>query len=90
MWRESLGCFKIITEGKKGYRNHPAVKEFQDAPWQLLKRMHQVRNEMLKRCYHPKDIPPLRSAYLESSVKQWQTLQEQVEILKAKNCKCIL
>jgi hypothetical protein len=88
MWREGLGCYKIITEGKKGYRNHPATKEFINAPWQLVKRLHLIRNEMIKRGYHPKKIIKLRSAYLESSIKPWQTLEQQIEILKGKGCKC--
>jgi uncharacterized protein (TIGR02328 family) len=89
-WREGLGMYKIITEGKKGYRNHPATKEFENAPWQLVKRLHLIRNEMIKRGYNPKSIIPLRSAYLESTVKTWQSLQKQIEVLKAKNCECKL
>lgn len=87
-WREGLGCYKIITENKNGYRNHPAVKEFENSPWQLVKRLHTIRLEMLKRGYNPKEIVELRSAYLESAVKPWQTLKQQIEVLKTKGCKC--
>ena len=87
-WRESLGAYNIIMRGKKGYRNHPATKEFENAPWQLVKRMHKIRNEMLRRGYKPKPIIALRSAYLESSVAEWQTYGQQVKILKAKGCEC--
>jgi uncharacterized protein (TIGR02328 family) len=90
VWREGLGAYSIITKGKKGYSNHPAVIEFKNAPWQLVKRLHIIRNEMLKRGYNPKNIISLRSAYLESSIKPWQTLKEQIERLKDKHCECKL
>jgi hypothetical protein len=89
MWRETLGCFKIITEDKKGYRNHPAVKEFEKNNYELFKRLCQVRKEMLNRGYHPKAYPTIRVVDLTfGKVKQWQTLKQQKEILKAKQCKC--
>jgi hypothetical protein len=93
MWREGLGAYKIITENKKGYRNHPATQEFIDAPYELWRRLGLVREEMLKRKYHPKDMPkkpyPLSVPEYEP-IKEWQTLEEQIEILKAKGCKCDL
>lgn len=92
MWREGLGCYKIITENKKGYRNHPAVKEFENYPGRLLYRLSQVREEMLKRGYHPKELPKIKWIGFEVTYTPvetpWQTLEEQIEILKAKNCKC--
>lgn len=91
MWREGLGCYKIITENKKGYRNHPAVKEFEDAEARLYYRLFLVRNEMLFRGYHPKKLPELIVNHLKPwkwTIKPWQTLEQQVEILKAKGCKC--
>lgn len=88
VWRESLGCYAIITQGKRGYRNHPAVIEFSHAPWRLLQRMHVIRDEMLRRGYHPKEIPPVMSAYLEDGVKEWQSLDEQCAVLRGKGCEC--
>lgn len=89
VWREGLGCYKIITENKKGYRSHPAVKEFENAPWQLVKRLHIIRQEMIHRGYKPQvKIPELKSAYLESRIAEWQTLEEQINILRDKKCKC--
>jgi len=64
MWREGLGCYKILTEDKKGYRNHPAVKEFEGKIEQLWLRLHEVRQEMLKRGYHPKPLPPIKTKIL--------------------------
>lgn len=93
MWREGLGCYKIITEDKKGYRNHPATQEFENNTTALHWRLNEVRKEMLSRGYHPKELPKLKSnsmAMYFGQIKEWQTLEQQIEILKAKNCKCKL
>jgi len=87
VWREGLGCYKIITEDKKGYRNHPATQEFIECSFALWTRLQIIREEMLKRGYNPKDMPTLpRSSKINS--KEWQTYKKQVEILKAKGCEC--
>ena len=89
MWREGLGCYKIITENKKGYRNHPATKEWENAPHHLRERIHCVYLEMIARGYKPKQMPPVSATMLTGEViKEWQTLEQQIEILKAKGCKC--
>lgn len=88
MWREGLGCYKIITENKKGYRNHPAVKEFENASISLWFRLKRIQEEMFDRGYHPKEMPKLSLARGIENPKEWQTYNEQVEILKAKGCKC--
>ena len=85
-WRESLGAYKIITQGLKGYINHPATKEFTHAPNALLHRLHLIRKEMLRRGYNPKSIPEI-SGDLEP-VKEWQDLQTQVALLRSKGCQC--
>lgn len=87
MWREGLGAYKIITEGKKGYSNHPAVLEFKDNALELKNRLWAVRQEMLRRGYHPKPLPDAPMTH-EGIVTPWQTLEEQVAVLKAKGCKC--
>lgn len=88
MWREGLGAYKVITENKKGYRNHPAVKEFEDNALELKNRLYFVRKEMLARGYHPKPLPDAPMTH--GKVKEWQTLEEQIEVLKNKHCQCLL
>lgn len=89
MWREGLGAYKIIIENKKGYRNHPAIKEFLNSPFTLAKRLLYVRNEMIKRGYHPKEVGfPLHEMWGMGECKEWQTLDEQIQVLKSKGCKC--
>lgn len=87
-WREGLGAYKIITQDKKGYRNHPAVKEFEMAPAKLYERLNLIRSEMLRRGYNPKPLPQPSSQ--NGPVNHWQSLKQQLEILKAKGCSCQL
>lgn len=86
VWREGLGCYKIVTENKKGYRNHPATQEFINAPKELYERLELIRAEMLKRGYHPKELP--EKPTVSGHVKEWQSLAEQLAHLKTKGCKC--
>lgn len=99
MWREGLGAYKIIIEHKKcSYANHPATLEFKNHPELLWMRLHAVRNEMLKRGYHPKEMPRVITCenwpYDENfnlnnhPYQEWQTLEEQLAWLKTKGCKC--
>ncbi len=87
MWREGLGAYKIIIENKKGYRNHPAVKEFENNPADLYERLRLVREEMLARGYHPKELPAI-IVCKPGLTKPWQSLEEQIEVLRGKKCKC--
>jgi uncharacterized protein (TIGR02328 family) len=94
-WREGLGCYKIITENKKGYRNHPAVKEFEDAPSKLWERLASIRHEMINRGYNPKHLPPQftfdengKATLIPEKIKEWQDLKTQIEWLKTKKCNC--
>lgn len=91
VWRESLGCYKIITENKKGYRNHPAVKEFENNVGELRLRLRDIRKEMLNRGYHPKELPFPENGLTGvtfGKINTWQTLEEQIEVLKEKGCNC--
>lgn len=94
MWREGLGAYKIIVENKKGYRNHPAVKEFENAPLALWWRLSEVQDEMIERGYNPKEMPefPENTTAIQlakaRAPKPWQNLETQIEILKEKGCAC--
>lgn len=91
MWRKGLGCWYIITENKKGYRNHPATQEFMGSPSSLYDRLGKVRQEMLRLGYHPKEMPTNYLVFHKlpcDKVRVWQPLKKQVDILKAKGCKC--
>lgn len=92
MWRESLGAYAIITGQVDGgsYKNHPAVKEFWNYNGNLYERLELIREEMLKRGYHPKPMPEAYSPMIFTShnESEWQTLEQQIEVLKNKKCNC--
>lgn len=90
MWREALGCYNIVTSDKKGYRNHPATKEFIGHSSYLWHVLHRTRTEMLKRGYNPKQMPMYCSIVGDSDYEPWQTLDEQIKVLSTKGCKCRL
>lgn len=89
MWREALGAYKIISDNRTdlAYFKHPATQEFVNAPIALWHILSFVKLEMESRGYHPKDLPP-KPIKMTSDRKPWQTLAEQTEHLKLKNCKC--
>lgn len=92
MWRECLGMYKIIVDNRTdlSYWKHPATQEFVNDIPALWSRLYLVRKEMLKRGYHPKEMPIFVSNdHIRSlSVALWQTLDEQIAIIKSKKCKC--
>lgn len=90
MWREGLGAYSIIVNSKKGYSNHPAVKEFNRSSFYLYLRLAAVRDEMIRRGYHPKDLPDLTITPREVTdiPRPWQDLKTQIHILENKGCEC--
>lgn len=91
VWREALGAYSIIIEGKKGYRNHPATIEFARHPNKLWLRLYAIREEMLKRGYKPKPMPTMPMCPdVSPEVTEWQSIDEQIRILKIKGCDCII
>jgi len=63
-------------------------KEFMGNSLNLSGVLTKVREEMLKRGYHPKKLELGNIFTSSSSYTPWQTLEQQIEILKAKGCKC--
>lgn len=96
MWRESLGAYKIIQENRTdlSYWKHPATQEFVGHIYRLWQRLKAVRDEMLKRGYHPKELPECADENThyqnEPEMKEWQTIEQQIEILRSKGCKCMV
>lgn len=87
VWREGLGAYKIITENKNGYRNHLATQEYINCPELLHDQLSLIRQTMLIRGWKPKELPAKIS--YGGDFKEWQSLEEQIERLKKKNCKCV-
>ncbi len=96
-WRESLGLWNILTQGKKGYSNHPETKRWRGFERALWNTMSKTRSEMILRGWNPKPLPVYpffvlaqKRAFPEdvefgSWPKPWD---DQVSILKAKGCSC--
>lgn len=93
-WREGLGCLNILLKGKEGYRNHPQVVMYENHIDDLLYILKRIRIEMLFRGYKPRKIinednELLRKyPYSSTDLKEWQTLEEQIDVLKSKKCSC--
>lgn len=90
-WRETRYAYFVITEGWKGYSHHPAVRQFENNPNELHRILGIIYREMLSRGYNPKPIPALKPNSMGmyfGQIKEWQNLNQQIEIMKAKNCKC--
>ncbi|MFW6282707.1 MAG: pyrimidine dimer DNA glycosylase/endonuclease V [Minisyncoccales bacterium] len=85
-WREALGCYSIIVNGKEGYKNHPAVQEFIDCPEELHNRLQLIKKESEKRGFNFKKIP--ERIEFGGKIKKWQSLKKQKDILNSKNCNC--
>ncbi len=88
---DNLECKKYNHDkgrGKRldGYFNHPATQEFINAPEALFVRLRAIRQEMVARGYKPKELP--LEVKFGGTIKEWQTLEEQIEILKNKGCNC--
>lgn len=96
--KEKWGEFANLNFKKRlnNYRNHPAVKEFEVALNNLGLRLIKTKQEMLQRGYKPKNIDfnvTVTGLEIERQFnlyKPWQTLEEQIVILKGKNCECKL
>jgi len=86
MWHEGWTIYSVITNNLKGWRNHPQTLVFENCPEKLWHILYLVRKEMLSRGFNPMKMKK-RVCY-GGNVEEWQTLEEQIEILKSKKCKC--
>lgn len=87
--RELHAIWSILTEGKKGYANHPEVIRWRGKLRALFGRHERLVLEMKKRGYHHKS--PLEKDRLCGRRKQdayVHTCKEQIEILQNKQCDC--
>lgn len=85
-WREGLGCYEIIVQGKKGYLNHPQTQVYIHSPYKLWKHLKAIRTEMLRRGYNPKPLPPCKRQ--DGKLNEWQDLKTQITVLRSKGCEC--
>lgn len=87
--RELHAIWTILTENKKGYTSHPETKRWVGKLGALYKRHDEEVKEMKKRGYNHMSDLDKKLAVGEKQQKDFvNTLAEQREILKNKNCDC--
>lgn len=87
--RELHALWTILTENKKGYRNHPKTKRWVGKLAALYNRHDALVGEMKKRGYTHKS--PLNKKLATGSVKQTVFLLSpaaQEQLLRNKHCTC--
>ena len=86
---ELHAIWSILTQGKKGYSNHPETKRWKGKLKALFRVHEEIVHEMLARCYNHKS--PLDKALAKGSSVQTSfvdPVDAQVEILRQKGCDC--
>lgn len=89
-WREGLGLWNILTQGKRGYANHPETMRWRGHVRTFHTVLWRTRQAMLARGWSPKPLPKLGTGYAGScdsngAVSTWD---DQLATLRAKKCGC--
>lgn len=87
--REIHAIWTVITKQKKGYSKHPETKRWKGKLSALYQRHEELVIEMKIRGYSHNS--PLEKRLARGRIVQKEfvnTISEQIEILKQKNCKC--
>jgi hypothetical protein len=87
--RELHAIWSVIANGKKGYSKHPETLRWVGKLKALQNRHEALTKEMEKRNY--KHFSPLDEKQATGSDKQTEfvnSIEEQIEILKNKECAC--
>ncbi len=89
--RELHAVWTILTENKKGYRNHPETKRWVGKLKALYLRHELLVSEMEKRSYkHTSNLSVDRAVGSEYQRSFVDTPEVQLELLKKKVCDCPL
>ncbi len=87
--RELHALWTILSQDRKGYRNHPETKRWVGKLRALYKRHDAEVREMRRRGYNHYSDLDLREAIGEELQSTFvSTIQEQRTILKEKDCEC--
>lgn len=89
--REMHAIWSVIANGKTGYSKHPETLRWVGHLKALYKRHEKIAAEMERRGY--KHLSPMDKTLStgKSTQKQFvHTPEEQKQILKAKNCDCLV
>ena len=87
--RELHALWTILSEHKKGYAKHPETKRWRNKLSALYIRHETLVAEMTKRGYkHKSDLNPSQATGSKSQTEFIHTPEEQIEILRSKQCDC--
>ncbi len=87
--RELHAIWTILTQGKTGYAKHPETRRWVAKLGALYKRHEEEVDEMKKRGYnHQSPLDKNLATGFDTQDNFVNTIEEQKEILKNKNCGC--
>jgi hypothetical protein len=87
--RELHAIWTVITKKKRGYSKHPETMRWIGKLKALYMRHKDLVREMKKRGYiHKSDLPVNLATGKRKQDVFINTVKEQIEILKKKNCQC--
>ncbi len=87
--RELHALWTILTEDKKGYRNHPETKRWVGKLKALYIRHELLVSEIMSRGYQHKSPLDKSKAVGEEIQNEFvNTIEEQIQNIKAKKCEC--
>ena len=87
--RETLAIWSILTNNKKGYRNHPEVKRWIKHLGALLFRHNDLVKESKNRGYNFKCLPYYNAGRIGVEyITKPEAWDDQLATLKSKKCEC--
>ncbi|OWZ84988.1 pyrimidine dimer DNA glycosylase/endonuclease V [Natranaerobius trueperi] len=87
--RELHALWNILTQNKKGYRNHPETKRWEGRLKALYDRHEKIVTEMKKRGYnHRSELDETLATGASNQDRFIDSIEEQKQILKRKDCDC--
>jgi hypothetical protein len=87
--RELHAIWSILVSGKSGYSRHPETLRWKGRLKALYLKHLQIEQEMIRRGYkHHSPLDPKLAAGIKTQTKFVNSVKEQRQILKKKNCHC--
>jgi hypothetical protein len=86
---ELHGLWNTLTQHKKGYENHPETRRWRGKLRALFSRHRKLLEEMKRRGFnHNSPLNPKLATGKTRQTEYVDTPEEQINILKAKDCDC--
>ncbi len=86
---ELHGIWSVLTQNRKGYANHPEVIRWRGKLRALYRKHQEIIDEMKARGYqHRSPLDPAMATGAERQDEVVDSLEKQIQILRAKGCDC--